>query len=77
MELFVSFFFGPASFAILEIARKFSRLIQQVSLSALIPICFSYGANADVSDKGTAHTSFTANIACLVAPLLPGQTRLN
>lgn len=70
MELFVSLFFGPASFALLDVARKFSKLIQQVSLTALRPVCLSFVAKALPENKGTAHSAFTSYVTVLVAPIM-------
>lgn len=68
MQLFVSIFFGPASFAILDIARKFSNLIQQVSLTALRPICLSHVTKTEPNKRGAVFSEFSATITFLVAP---------
>lgn len=70
MQLFVSVFFGPASFALLDIAKKFSTLITQVSLTALRPVCLSFVSKAPLDEKGKSHSAFSAYIAFFIAPAL-------
>ena len=70
MQLFVSIFFGPASFAILDIARKFSSLVTQISVTSLRPVCLSFVSKAPTGEKGTSHSNFSAYIAFFVVPTL-------
>tara|TARA_R110000751_G_scaffold307820_2_gene432295 strand:- start:67781 stop:69205 length:1425 start_codon:yes stop_codon:yes gene_type:complete len=70
MQLFVSIFFGPSSFAILDIARKFSNLVTQVSLTALRPVCLSYLSKSPMNEKGSSHSAFSSYIAFFVIPVL-------
>jgi O-antigen/teichoic acid export membrane protein len=68
MELFVSLYFGPAGYAVLSIARKFSKLVEQLSLSALRPVFLPFITKA--SDKGEAFAKYTAAISFFVIPVL-------
>lgn len=68
LELFVSIFFGPANFALLAIARKFSRLVTQVSYMPLRQVCLSYIKNAE--NKGASFVKFSAYVSFIVAPIL-------
>lgn len=70
MQLFVSMFFGPASFAVLDIARKFSNLVTSISLTSLRPVCLSFVSKAPIGEKGTYHSNFSAYIAFFVVPAL-------
>ena len=68
MELFVSVFHGVTNLAILNIARKFTKLIQQLTLSSLRPVVLSY---VSASEKQSYEFSkFVGYSTLLVSPLL-------
>jgi O-antigen/teichoic acid export membrane protein len=68
MDLFVSIIHGAASLAILNISRKFTRLVQQLSLTSLRPVVLSYSSKAE--DKSQAFAKFISYITFVVAPVL-------
>ena len=68
MELFVSTFYGLAAFAILDVGRKFSKMINQVSLTPLRSVCLSYVSRSE--DKGLSFLKFSAIVTIIVAPAL-------
>lgn len=68
IELFVSLYFGPAIFAVLSVARKFSKLVEQLSLVALRSVFLSYITRA--KNKGEEFAKFTAAVSFFVVPAL-------
>lgn len=68
IELFVSFYFGPVYFALVDVGRKFSKMINQVSLTPLRAVCLSYVSKS--KDKGESYAKFTSAVSILIAPAL-------
>lgn len=68
MDLFVSVIHGAASLAILNIARKFSKLVQQLSLTSLRPVVLSYASKSD--NKSQSFAKFIAYVTFTIAPVL-------
>lgn len=68
MDLFVSVIHGAPSLAILNIARKFSRLVQQLSLTSLRPVVLSYASKSE--NKSQSFAKFIAYVTFTIAPVL-------
>ncbi|CAD5280417.1 oligosaccharide flippase family protein [Alteromonas sp. 154] len=68
MDLFVSIIHGAGSLAILNISRKFTRLIQQLSLTSLRPVVLSYASKS--ANKSKAFAKFISYITFMIAPVL-------
>ncbi|AGP85308.1 oligosaccharide flippase family protein [Alteromonas mediterranea] len=68
MDFFVSVIHGAASLAILNIARKFSRLVQQLSLTSLRPVVLSYASKSE--NKSQSFAKFIAYVTFTIAPVL-------
>jgi O-antigen/teichoic acid export membrane protein len=68
MDLFVSIIHGVGSLAVLNISRKFTRLVQQLSLTSLRPVVLSYATKSE--DKSEAFAKFISYITFVVAPIL-------
>lgn len=68
MDFFVSVFHGASSLAILNISRKFTRLVQQLSLTSLRPVVLSYAAKSD--NQSETFARFIGYITFVVAPVL-------
>ncbi|CAI4162923.1 Polysaccharide biosynthesis family protein [Alteromonas macleodii] len=68
MDIFVSVFHGVSSLAILNISRKFTRLVQQLSLTSLRPVVLSYMTSSNNSSEVFA--KFVGYLTFVVAPIL-------
>lgn len=68
MDFFVSFFHGASSLAILNISRKFTRLVQQLSLTSMRPVVLSYAAKSD--NQSETFSRFIGYITFVVSPIL-------
>lgn len=68
MDIFVSIFHGVHNLALLNISRKFTRLVQQLSLTSLRPVVLSYMTTAN--DSSAVFAKFVGYITFIVAPIL-------
>ncbi|AIF98657.1 oligosaccharide flippase family protein [Alteromonas australica] len=70
MELFVTIFHGVANLAILNISRKFTKLIQQLSLSSMRPVVLGYVSKSD--NQSRQFSKFVGYMTLFVSPVLIG-----
>jgi len=66
VEIFVSSFYGIINFGLLDVGRKFNKMLNQTTLTPLRAVCLSYVSQSE--NKGRSFARFSCFISLLVMP---------